>query len=52
MTLAKIVKVTKCLARVVADLRVVALLLELVDHDDWNYNFLFFELEDGPRVTQ
>ena len=42
---AKVIKVAKCLTRVVTDLRVVTLLLELIDHDDRNDNFLLFELE-------
>ena len=46
----KVVKISKRLASKVANLRVVALLLKFVDNNDWNDDFLFFELEQSLGV--
>ena len=46
----KVIQVSKRLARVVTNFWVVTFLLELVDHDDRNHNFLLFELEQGTWV--
>ena len=43
----QVIQVAKRLASVVTNLGVVTLFLEFVDHDDWNDNFLFFELEQS-----
>ena len=48
----EVIQVSKCLARVVTDFWVVTLLLELINHDDRNHNFLLFELEQGTWVRQ
>ena len=49
---AEVVEEAKGLPSEVADLWVVTLLLEFVDHDDRDHHRLFFETEQGLGVTQ